>query len=161
MLTPPKVSPILIRSTRRSDATFLSTLFSQSRKEFEYFPQELIRLQELAQRRHFTKLFGLAGESILEVNKLTAGRIWIAWSPESVRLVDISLLSEFRHRGIGTFLLTGLCDAADSQGLSLELSVAKDNKVAQAMYASCDFRSAAKDDDGPYLSLVRRPSGIT
>jgi GNAT superfamily N-acetyltransferase len=63
---------------------------------------------------------------------------------------DISLVPEFRNRGIGTFLLNELLGECEAKGLPCELKVLKTNR-ARLLYDKLGFR--VEGDDGVRLHM--------
>jgi ribosomal protein S18 acetylase RimI-like enzyme len=137
-----------------TDANFLSRLFASAIPERQFLPQELLAMQERIQRLQWTQLWGPDGETIVEVDGVPAARIWLAGGTETVRLVDLTVLPDFRGLGWGRRLVAGLCDAADAAGAGLQLTVHQDNAVAQALYESLGFQAAARTGD-IYTAMTR------
>ena len=67
--------------------------------------------------------------NIITLDGRPAGRLYICRLPDQLRIVDISLLPEFRGRGIGTHLLRDLIAEGDAEGVPLTLHVEQDNSA--------------------------------
>ena len=78
------------------------------------------------------------------------GRILVDRSGETIRLVDIALLTEFRGRGIGSILLRRLLDEGAAAGKRVVLSVYKFNP-AMRLYERLGFFKVA--EDGLYVQM--------
>lgn len=103
---------------------------------------------------------------ILEVDGSIAG--WAALSPTSSRAVyrgvvevSIYLDSKFRSLGLGTVLLSHLCDESEKQGFySLYASIFETNKASYNMNLKCGFREVgyrekiAKDKFGNWQNTI-------
>jgi ribosomal protein S18 acetylase RimI-like enzyme len=135
---------IALRPVQAADRPFLLTLFASSRPDLALLPEPLVRLQFEAQHAAYAR----ARRSVVVVDDVDAGRLYV----EGERVVDITLLPEFRGRGIGTSLLEGLMDERVS------LSVACLNP-ARALYERLGFRVVS--DDGAYLSMVWTPRTVS
>jgi len=138
-----------------TNANFLSRLFASAVSERQFLPPELLVMQERIQRHQWTQQWGPDGETIVEVDGVPAARIWLAWAPRVVRLVDLTVLPEVRGRGLGRRLVSDLCDAADAAGSELQLTVHRDNAVACALYEGLGFRAAATPPGEIYTAMTR------
>jgi len=92
---------------------------------------------------------------ILKDSKRPIGRLYLASIQAELRIVDISLLPEWRGQGIGTALLRGLCEQADRTGKTLRLHVVQHNRVL-GLYRRLGFRE--QDQSSLYWALERKPS---
>jgi ribosomal protein S18 acetylase RimI-like enzyme len=113
----------------------------------------LLRSQFEIQDRAYREKYPAASFSIVVVDDVSAGRMYVADRPEAIRLIDIELLSDYRGRGIGTRLIRELQDRARSGGRTLRLSVARTNR-AHALYRRLGFREVAGND--AYVELEWR-----
>jgi ribosomal protein S18 acetylase RimI-like enzyme len=69
--------------------------------------------------------------------------------------MDIALAPSFRGRGIGTSLLRGLMDEADSSARKLSIHVEMNNP-ARSLYSRLGFGPAG--EHGVYILMERLPS---
>ena len=67
------------------------------------------------------------GNEIVLLDGKAIGRMWLYRGPAEHHLVDISLMAEFRNRGIGAALLREAIAAAQAAGVRLCCSVAATN----------------------------------
>jgi ribosomal protein S18 acetylase RimI-like enzyme len=74
------------------------------------------------------------------------GRIWLHCAPLEHRLVDISLLPEFRNRGIGAALLGEAIAAARAACVRLTCSVAATNGGSLRFHQRLGFRICGQDE---------------
>ncbi|HVI38634.1 MAG TPA: GNAT family N-acetyltransferase, partial [Gaiellales bacterium] len=135
---------IALRPVEAADAPFLLRVFASSRPDLALLPEPLVRLQFAAQDAAYAR----ARRSVVVVDGVDAGRLYV----EVDRVVDITLLPEFRGRGIGTSLLEGLMD----ERVSLSVSVMN---PARALYERLGFRVVS--DDGAYLSMLWTPGTVS
>jgi ribosomal protein S18 acetylase RimI-like enzyme len=143
------------RPAAESDREFLRTLFMSTReRELAFFPgdasarTQLFNGQFSAQLESYRQNFPRANDSIIEIAGVAAGRIYVNRAPGRLHLIDISLLPEYRGRGIGSVLIQALLDEAAAAGGTVRLSVARSNP-AQRLYQRLGFRTV--DSDGIYL----------
>lgn len=160
MIIPGGVS---LRPAVDSDRDFLRTLFASTRElELAFLPpgaairEFFINSQFDAQRQAYRQAFPAADDQIIEIETAAAGRLCLDRSPEALHLVDISLLPEYRNRGIGSALLRALLAEAAERGASLSLNVAMANP-AQHLYQRLGFRTVSSD--GVYALLMAGDRG--
>lgn len=144
-----------------ADQEVVTRLFAAASPGREFLPPALLAFQEGLQRRQWTVQWGVHGETLVELDGLTAARIWVVWTAEGVRLVDLTILPEFRRRGLARRLVSGLCDAADAAGAPFALSMHTDNPVAHRLYESLGFTPGGDPGRGSpgYVAMARAPRG--
>lgn len=91
---------------------------------------------------------------IVESNGVSVGRLFLDRPPQEITLVDISLLSEFRNTGIGTFLIGKLLTQAKESCVPVRLHVRQANPAIH-LYQRLGFSII---DDGFYLHMEWLPS---
>ncbi|HEY0801710.1 MAG TPA: GNAT family N-acetyltransferase [Steroidobacteraceae bacterium] len=150
-----------MRPVTESDEDFLRALFAGTRqRELACLPggdsaQALfLNSQFHAQRDSYRRCFPGANHDIIEVDGVPAGRLYVDRASEAMSLVDITLLPEYRGRGIGTRLVKALITEAAHAGCALKLHVALSNP-AQRLYQRLGFRTIGSD--GMYLSQALIP----
>ena len=129
-----------IRHTEAADEPFLEAVYADSRRD-ELAPFGWSRGQEDAffkmqfqmQSRAYQMQFPDADYHIVELDGEWVGRMIVQRGEKEIRLVDVSLLTEFRNRGIGTILLERLKTEAGSDRV-LSLRVLKTNAGAKRLY---------------------------
>jgi ribosomal protein S18 acetylase RimI-like enzyme len=149
---------ITLRPRRPADESFLRRLFhSVRRDEFEAagLAPGLIRTllddQFRLQTAHFDQAYGAGTRFSMVMCKGSAiGRLYLHETDAGIHVVDISLLAEWRGRGIGGDLLRGVLEQAAGRGRDVSLNVDKRNR-AQALYRRLGFVQA--DDTGTDLLL--------
>jgi GNAT superfamily N-acetyltransferase len=110
--------------------------------------------QYAAQSAHYGEHYNGMSSHVIEVDGEPAGRLLVARWPEEIRIVDISLLPEFRGRGSGTGLLHDLIAEARAAGKRLSIHVEIHNP-AMRLYERLGFRAAG--DAGVYLLMALDP----
>jgi ribosomal protein S18 acetylase RimI-like enzyme len=109
-----------------------------------------LRMQFSAQSIHYASHFPDAQSSVIELNGLKVGRLQVHRQEGGIHLVDIALLPEHRHRGIGTALVRELLDEAAARQCAVTLHVECSNP-ARAWYARLGF--AEVDAHAVYVGM--------
>jgi ribosomal protein S18 acetylase RimI-like enzyme len=94
-----------------------------------------------------------ASFDIVIIDGMSAGRLYVDRSENGIRIIDISLLPEFRGRGTGGRIMRGLAEEADAKGLAMSLHVEINNPVRD-LYRSLGFRE--KERRGIYYYMERQ-----
>jgi ribosomal protein S18 acetylase RimI-like enzyme len=114
-----------------------------------------LRWQLEMQRQDYETRFPQADYRVILFKGKPAGRLWVARTPEQIRLLDIAVLPEFQNRRIGTFLLTELIKESEETGIPLRHMIFKLNTEARRFYERLGFRLV--EDDRMYLLMERHP----
>jgi len=141
-----------IRRAETADETFLEAVYADSRRD-ELAPFGWRREQEDAffkmqfqmQSRAYQMQFPDADYYIVELSGEPVGRMIVQRGEKEIRLVDVSLLAEFRNRGIGAFLLEQLKTEAGSDRV-LSLNVLKTNAGAKRLYERLGLVAVQESD---------------
>jgi len=91
---------------------------------------------------------------VIELNGKPAGRLYVERQAEEIRLVDISLLPEYRGRGCGGSLLRTLLSEAGAAGQRVVLHVERHNRAVR-LYQRLGFVDA--QDVGVYKLMMWSP----
>ncbi len=148
-----------LRPAGPDDEPFLLALYRDVRAaEFEAmgWPPETLAAFPADQWRMQMRAYALAHPhaepSIVEQDGLAVGRLLVSRTAADHRIVDISLMSQVRGRGLGTQVLAEVCGRAEALGCSVSLSVLT-TSPAQALYRRLGF--VPVDDGEPYRQMVR------
>jgi ribosomal protein S18 acetylase RimI-like enzyme len=154
---------ITLRPIEADDEAFLYRVYAATRAaelaqvEWDAAQREaFLRQQFTAQHRYYQEHYADTAFQVVLVDGRPAGRLYVARWPEEVRIVDIALLPEHRHAGIGTALLRELQAEAARAGKPLRIHVEVFNP-ARRLYERLGFRTIA--DRGVYLFLEWSPGG--
>lgn len=136
-----------LRLRQPDDLTFLRDLYRSTRAEevaavgFDAFTAAVfLNSQFELQCRHFDAHYTIGGQRIVVTAQgRPIGRVELWASGADLRLVDLSLLPEWRGKGLGAALLAAVQQAAD--GRSVSLHVDKLNR-AYRLYTRMGFRKA-------------------
>jgi GNAT superfamily N-acetyltransferase len=91
---------------------------------------------------------------VILVDEAPAGRLYVHRRPSEIRLMDITLLPEYRNTGLGTRLLRGLLAEGEATGKPVTIHVEIYNP-AMRLYQRLGFRPI--EDRGVYHLLEWRP----
>jgi ribosomal protein S18 acetylase RimI-like enzyme len=100
--------------------------------------EAFVRMQFDAQDTAYRSQNPHGSFDVIEVAGRAAGRLYVDRRPGDIRIVDISLLPEFRGAGVGGQLLGRLRDEAAGSGRTLSIHVEIHNRAA-ALYARMGF----------------------
>jgi GNAT superfamily N-acetyltransferase len=95
--------------------------------------------------------------SIITLDNRPIGRLYVGRRPGEIRVVDITLLPEFRGNGIGTRLIRELMEEAAATGWRVTLYVEAFNP-AHRLYTRLGFERI--DEYGVYELLEWRPGRL-
>ena len=147
-----------LRPENEADVPFLRRLYVSTRWEelaivtdwSDAQKQAFLESQFGFQRHHYLTYYAATDCGILEQDGVPAGRLYIDRQQKTLLVVDISLLPEWRRRGIGTALLQAVIAEARGVGKSATISVEKFNP-AQRLYRRLGFREVA--DEGVHWTM--------
>lgn len=147
-------------ATSATDRDFIFRLFSllkidelQAWAWDEHMRETMLRMQFDAHERHFRTNFPGADDAVVRQGELPIGRLIVLRNAEALHLADVSLLSEFRGKGIGSHLIGKLQDEATAAGVPLRLNCFVGNP-ARRLYQRLGFCVVA--DQGSHLAMEWR-----
>jgi ribosomal protein S18 acetylase RimI-like enzyme len=148
---------IALRPITPADDAFLARVYASSRADElaitgwgEELKADFCRRQFDAQSAYYTANYPGASFQIIERDGWPVGRLYVDRWEKEIRIVDITLLPEFRGSGIGTKLLGELQDEARAAGKTLTIHVERFNR-ALTLYQRLGFREI--EDKGVYLLM--------
>jgi ribosomal protein S18 acetylase RimI-like enzyme len=135
-----------LRPTESADEAFLEAVYADTRRDelaiFNWSREQenaFFKMQFEMQTRAYRMQFPDAVNYIVEFAEKPAGRLIVERGEREIKLIDISLLAEFRNRGIGAVIIENLKAEAEAGGKSLFLRVLKTNMSAKRFYERLDF----------------------
>jgi len=141
---------VLLRPTTAEDREFLVDLYGSTRAEElsqvvwpEGTREAFIRMQFEAQDADYRRNNPAGSFDVIEVDGVRAGRLYVDRRPGDIRIVDISLLPEFRGVGVGGGLITALIEEAVESGRSVSIHVEIHNPAA-TLYERLGFVTVAE-----------------
>lgn len=154
-LTDPQIT---LRPVSDTDFPFLLTVYGSIREDelmltgwSEQEKLSFIQMQFDAQHRAYS-LYTDTEFLVIAYAGKDVGRLYLQHQKNALHIVDISLLKEYRRRGIGYVLLSALFAKANSQGKVVQIHVEKNNP-AMRLYQRLGFLPV--QDKGLYLKLAR------
>jgi GNAT superfamily N-acetyltransferase len=143
---------VSLRPETVDDRPFLRDLHLSVRDEEPGFRElapanrtALLDQQFTWQHAHYLAAFPQGWFTIVMVDDRPAGRFYLARLADCMRVIDISLLPEYRGQGIGTQLLKNVQAESVRTGLPIRLSVVRSNS-AGSFYARLGFRITRLED---------------
>ncbi|HYP41543.1 MAG TPA: GNAT family N-acetyltransferase [Chloroflexia bacterium] len=115
-------------------------------------------MQFTAQHRYYQEHYPDAAFEVILLNGQPAGRLYVDQWPEEVRIVDITLLPEYRNAGIGTTLLKGILEEAAQAGKRVSIHVERFNP-AMRLYERLGFSTVG--EHGVYYLMEWLPGNST
>lgn len=82
-----------------------------------------VRMQFNAQQADYQSRFPQAQHLIINVDAHSAGRIYLARLPDSIRILDLTIFPEHRNAGLGTQILKDLMEEAKAAGKAVRIYV--------------------------------------
>ena len=152
MSLPELTSHVTTRAATEQDDAFLFGLFRDVRSvEFAQAalaPAQLdllVNIQYAGQKQSYGAQYP-AGNEIVLLDGKPIGRMWLYRGPAEHHLVDLSLMAEFRNRGIGAALLREAIVAAGAAGVRLCCSVAATNEGSLRFHQRLGFQIVGRDE---------------
>jgi GNAT superfamily N-acetyltransferase len=156
------VTNVTLRAIGEEDMELLFRLYASTRAEemamvvdwTDEQKEAFLRMQFQAQHAWYREHYEGAQFDLLLVDGAPAGRLYVHRREAEIRLMDISLLPEYRNSGIGSSLLRELMSESEAAGKPLTIHVEKYNP-AMRLYLRLGFKPI--EDRGPYDLLEWRP----
>jgi ribosomal protein S18 acetylase RimI-like enzyme len=114
-----------------------------------------VRWQFERQQEEYEQRYPNARYSVILVDGIPAGRIWVGIDDKQIRLLDIAVMEQFQNRGVGTTLLRQLMDEASREGKPLRHMVFVLNDNAHRFYERLGFTII--EDLGGYKHMEWAP----
>ena len=133
-----------LRKAVPNDLPFEEELYATTRDDLRMLDMDrgtidlLIRQQFDAQRDFYTSTFSDAETSIIMVGRKAVGRLIVARREGELHGIDITLLPEYRSRGIGSAIIRDLFAEADREDRQMRIHVMETNR-ARHLYRRLGF----------------------
>jgi GNAT superfamily N-acetyltransferase len=154
---------LVLRPEAEADVPFLRRLYISTRWQelapiidwTEAQKIDFLENQFALQRFHYHKYYAETDWGVLEKASVPVGRLYVDRQTKTLLVVDLSLLPEWRGRGIGTALMQAVCVEARQAGKAVGVAVEKYNP-AQRLYRRLGFREVS--DEGMYWTMEWQPA---
>ena len=159
--TPCRPAGLKFRPIAEADLEFLEQLYACTREQelaAVPWPDTSKRLflhqQFTLQHQHYRQHYAGADLLVIEEDDVPIGRVYLHRGAQEIRLMDIALIAQRRHQGLGTAIIGELLHEADTAHCAVTLHV-EPNNPAQRLYASLGF--VLCENRGVYDFLRREP----
>jgi ribosomal protein S18 acetylase RimI-like enzyme len=156
-------SDLTLRPVADGDRAALVSVYASTRAEelavVVWAPgqrEAFLRMQFEAQDAYWREQRPDAALSVIEVDGVVAGRLYVDRCEDEIRIVDIALLPEFRGQGIGSALLRPILDESEERGVPVTIHVERENR-ARSLYERLGFHQISTT--GVYDLLERTGNG--
>ena len=136
---------VTLRPVTEADREFLIGVYASTRDEelsqVAWAPGQrevFVRMQFAAQDASYRQQNPAGAFDVIEVDGRPAGRLYVDRRPGELRIVDVSLLPEFRGAGVGAHLISHLTQEAAGSGCLVSIHVEIHNRAAE-LYSRLGF----------------------
>lgn len=130
-----QVATHTLRPVQEEDESLLLAIYSSARAdEMALLPwdaaqkQAFLQMQFSAQQKHYRAYFPDARHEMILAEGQPVGRLYVDHRATEIRILDITLLTEARGRGIGTQTLLDLMKEAEHESKSCSIYVESFNR---------------------------------
>jgi ribosomal protein S18 acetylase RimI-like enzyme len=152
---------VVLRPRGPGDAAFMRHLYGTTRDtEMQVLPwteeekRAFLDMQFNAQTTHYDGCYPDCAFLVIEVDGVSAGRLYVDRQEDEIHLLDIALLPEYRGRGIGGALMADILGEARALGKKVSIYVERFNPAFR-LYDRLGFRPL--DTNGVYSRMVWEP----
>ncbi|MGH2553134.1 MAG: GNAT family N-acetyltransferase [Chitinophagaceae bacterium] len=153
---------IELRPVEEKDQAFMEKVYRSTReKELEITgwtelqKQAFVFMQYSAQLSEYKEKFPGAAFQLIVYKKKPAGRFYTWQGDNEIRLIDITLLPQFRGRGIGTFLLQDLINQSNRILKKISLHVEPSNPALK-LYQQMGFIHIKNNGRHYYMERIQQ-----
>jgi ribosomal protein S18 acetylase RimI-like enzyme len=132
---------LTLRPVMPEDEEFLVEVYASTRAhELAQIPWDeaqrnaFLKMQLKARDQSYLMYYPAIDDRVILLADEKIGRLILSRTDTEIRLVDITILPEFRKQGLGTSLIKDLFTEADETGKIVCLQVEKTNPQARALY---------------------------
>jgi ribosomal protein S18 acetylase RimI-like enzyme len=148
------------RLVQSYDEAFLFDLYASTRaQELEALPwnddqrRSFLKMQFFAQNQDYHRRFPEGVHELMLWDGVPAGRLYVARSEKEIRILDISLMPEYRNQGIGSWIMQELLNEASETKRPVRIYVEHDNPY-RGIFDRYGFTNV--EDIGSHLLLEWR-----
>lgn len=142
--SPEKMAPerVTLRPVGEADDGFLFAVYTTTREEemarVPWTPEQkaaFLRMQFTAQKQHYAAEYPGANHSIICVDGIQVGRIYVDRTAETFHILDITVLPQYRNAGAGACVLRRLLEEAAGAGKPVTIYVESFNRSLSLFHA--------------------------
>ncbi len=153
----PKLSPI-----DNSDEPVLLTIYASTRsREMAVVPwsdeqkRAFLEMQFQAQHNYYFSRYPNASYSIINFEEQAIGRLYVDRQEDKIKILDITVLPEYRNRGVGTKLITEILQAGEQAKKPVEIHIESYNPSAN-LFSRLGFQPVG--EEGFYVLWQWKPT---
>lgn len=150
---------LTFRPIVEDDKDFLKDVYASTRYEelrqtgwSQQQVDDFLAMQFEAQHQFYQEQFSTGKFEVIQCDGVDAGRLYLEHRPDEIRIVDITLLPEFRSKGLGTRILINVINEAQEKSIAVRIHVEKNNP-ALTLYQRLGFRQIG--DRGVYWLMEK------
>ena len=151
---------ILLRDVTAEDERFLREVYASTRAmELSLVPwsdeqrEAFLKFQFDAQDSYYREQYPKAAYQVVLNDDNPVGRLYVARDPAELKILDITVLPQYRNAGIGTVLLRELMAEAEQAGKNVRIWVEHFNP-SQNLFRRLGF---SKIEENGYNHLLEWP----
>jgi len=155
------IMTIDLRDVKADDADFLYSVYASTRADemarVDWNTEQkeaFLRMQCNAQSQFYIENYPGATFQVITLNDQHVGRLYIHRREDEIRIMDITLLPEYRNLGIGSSLLQDILEQGKNLKLPVTIHVEQFNPALR-LYKRMGFYP--KEDKGVYLLMEWSP----
>ena len=160
----PNVDSSELRPATADDENFLITVYKSSRGDDlrglgwdENRINEFLEMQYQAQRTFDQSDYGRATDEIILCSGQRAGRLLADFREDEIRCVDLSLLPEYRNRGLGTLLVRKLQKQASAAQKPLRVQIIRFSRAVK-LFERLGFSRTS--ETGTHFQMEWKPGSV-
>ena len=143
--------PITLRAALPEDEPFLLEVYGSTRaQEMALVPwddnqrKSFLTMQFAAQHSYYKAQYPDASYSLICREEVPLGRFYVLRNEEDIRILDLTLLPDYRNGGIGTALLQNLLEEAAQSGKRVQIYVETYNPSLR-LFERLGFKNIAEE----------------
>jgi ribosomal protein S18 acetylase RimI-like enzyme len=153
---------VTLRPVAAADEAFLLRVYASTRRDelavtgWDDNTKEAFLAQQFrAQHDYYLATYEGASYDVILVDDEPAGRLYVARWPEEIRVMDISLLPEYRGGGVGEYLMRKFMAEGAEHDQRVTIHVERQNR-AVTLYRRLGFEPV--EERGVYVLMEWKPT---
>jgi len=142
---------ITLREAREEDEALLRKVYASTREQelalvawSDEQREAFLRMQFDAQHLHYHSQFPEASYQVIVREDEPIGRIYVLRLEEEIRILDVTLLPQYRNAGFGTSLIREILNEADQTGKAVNIWVEDFNR-SRGLFDRLGFSKVQED----------------